>query len=527
MGTGSMNNLRRLAGISLPTVAVVVVLLVYLKTLLPGVGYSGDTSKFQFVGKVLGTPHEPGSPTYVILNYLFVSLFPFGATAYKANLLSALFSALTLFVVARTLMMLGVRRSISGAVVLIFGFTYTLWSQSIIAEVYALNTLFVALTIHFFIRWHLTGKYSDFLTACGVYAFSFGVHLIVLMLLPGIVYLVWVTRREFFGNPRIILHVACIILLGAAQYGYLFWRYYAADTSYLEIAVPDLKTLRFYVSGGQFQSYFFAGGLKGFFFIGSPIILRLLWLEYLLLLPVSLIGFLALRSGRLKMFLLLCVSTTLLFTLLYAIADIFVYLLPVYLVVALMLGLALEWMFVKCPRRYSWLVGTVLAALPLTFFMMNYTTVDQSHNVRAKHLVEESIRVVGRNSLIVCPDYDFAEYYWYYVFAEGRERDSIYVLFSHDDNLPLHDLREYTSNGRPFYLPLERRNTPPGLTVYYCTAYQPSPIDRQRTRYPASRDMLDDYRRSFVEGPMRLLAATGYRFVLAADSLYRVEKPVR
>lgn len=521
-----MTEVRRQLGKALPVLAVAIVFLVYVKTLLPGVGFSGDTSKFQFVGKVLGTPHEPGAPTYVMLNYFFVTLFPLGTTALKANLLSAVYSALALFVLSRSLILLGVRHSLVAAVVLVFGFTYTLWSQSVIAEVYTLTLLFVALTLHFFLRWHLQGRHLDFLLACALYAMSFGVHLIVITLLPAIAYLVWVTRKEYYWNPRVIAQVAGLIVLGAAQYGYLFLRFYSRETSYLEVAVPDLKTLWFYVSGGQFHSYFFVGGIKGFFFVGSPIIARLLWLEYVFLLPVSVFGLVVLRDVRLRMFLLLFALGTLFFTVLYAIADIYVYLLPVYLVLALTLGVGLEWMTSRCPARYIWIVRVAVACLPLFFLVTNYVKADQSTEVQAKNIVEESMRIVAKNALIVCPDYDFAEHFWYYIFAEGRNRDSIFVLFSHEEDLPLYDVKRYVQSNRTFYLPLQRCNLPPGLTVYYSTAYQPHIFDRQRTRYPQSWEMINEYRHSFVFQPMNQMSQAGFRFVNVGESLYRIDKPL-
>ncbi|MGA3245359.1 MAG: DUF2723 domain-containing protein [Bacteroidota bacterium] len=521
-----MKNLRTQLSPWLPTLAVVAVFIVYLKTLLPGVGYSGDTSKFQFVGKVLGTPHEPGSPTYVMLNYVFVSLFPIGTTGFKANLLSTIFSAAALFVLSRTLLLLGVRRSLSAAVVLIFGFTYTLWSQSVIAEVYTLNVLFVALTIHFFLRWHLLGNHGDFLVACAVYAFSFGDHLIVVTLLPAITYFVWKTRKEFFWNPRVIVEVLFIIALGAAQYGYLFWRYYSHETSYLEIAVPDLKTLWYYVSGGQFHSYFFVAGFKGVFFLNSPLVARLLWLEYLFLLPVCVLGFAVIQNGRIRNFLLLSALTTLLFALAYTISDIFVYLLPVYVVLAITLGIGLEWIVDRFPKGYAVYLGAVVACLPVFFLVTNFARADQSKNTKAKMLVEESLRIVVRKALIICPDYDYAEHFWYYLFAERGEQDSLYALFSHEEDLPLHDLKLYIRDQRPFYLPLQRRTTPPGLTVYYCSAYEPPAFDRSRTRYPMSRDMLNEYRRTFVFQPMKSMGEVGFRFVNVGESLYRVDKPL-
>jgi len=498
--------------------------MVYVKTLLPGVGYSGDTSKFQFVGKVLGTPHEPGSPTYVMLNYLWVTLFPFGATGFKANLLSAVFSSLALLVVSHTLLLLGVRRTLIAAVVLIFGFTYTLWSQSVIAEVYALSVLFVTLTIHFFLRWHMEGNYRDFLISCAVYAFSFGDHLIVVTLIPGIAYLVWRTKKEFFWNPRVIAQVAAIIALGAIQYGYLFWRTYSGETSYLEIAVPDLRTLWYYVSGGQFHSFFFAAGFKGVLFLNSPHIFRLVWLEYLFLIPVSLAGFAVLKDARVRNFLFLCAFVTLCFTLAYTINDIFVYLLPVYVVLAITLGVGLEWLFVRCPPRFLLYLSVATASVPVFFFLSNYARADQSGNTHAKQMVEKSLRTIGSNALIICPDYDFAEHFWYYIFAEGESRTGLYALYSHGEDLPIHDIEMYIQHGRAFYLPVQRTMTPPGLTVYYCAAYEPPTFDLSRTRYPWSREMLNTYRRSFLVQPMKKLSEDGFQLIPVGESLFRVTK---
>ena len=132
-----------------------------------------------------------------MLNYLFVNLFPTGATAFKANLFSAITSMLCLLVLSRSLILLGVRPFTTACTVAVFGFTYTFWSQSVIAEVYSLNRLFIAITLYYFIRWHLFGEYRHFLLACAFYSFSFGDHLIVVTLLPAIVFLVLVEGGLF------------------------------------------------------------------------------------------------------------------------------------------------------------------------------------------------------------------------------------------------------------------------------------------------------------------------------------------
>jgi hypothetical protein len=122
-------------------------LIVYLPTLLPGVGYTGDTAALQFVGKILGTAHETGYPTYILLNHLFASLIPFSSLAYKANLLSALASIVACSFLFRILCQLDIRWWVSCLTAITFGLTPTLWSQSVVAEVYSLNILFVSLVV--------------------------------------------------------------------------------------------------------------------------------------------------------------------------------------------------------------------------------------------------------------------------------------------------------------------------------------------------------------------------------------------
>ena len=70
-------------------------LVVYISTLMPGVGFHGDTPKLQFLGRHLGIPHPTGFPTYLMLNHLFVRIIPIGSLAWKANLLSAVLAAET------------------------------------------------------------------------------------------------------------------------------------------------------------------------------------------------------------------------------------------------------------------------------------------------------------------------------------------------------------------------------------------------------------------------------------------------
>ena len=95
----------------------------YLTTLLPGIGYSGDTIKFQYVGKILGVPHEPGYPLYTVLNHLFVTALPFGSVAYKANLLSAFYAVGACVMLFNLLRLLGIGQIVALVSALAFGFS--------------------------------------------------------------------------------------------------------------------------------------------------------------------------------------------------------------------------------------------------------------------------------------------------------------------------------------------------------------------------------------------------------------------
>ena len=191
---------------------------VYVTTLLPGVGHSGDTAKFQFVGYSLGTPHATGYPTYILLNFLFTRLFLFGSIAYRANLLSALFAICTVYFLYKLLKGQGVSKGLAFIGALTFAFTPTFWLHSLFAEVYTLHILFAAIVCYFLLKWVQSEKDRYLLIACAFYAFSFGNHLTTLMLLPAIGYLVWFNKREVLKDPKYIVLVLAFILLSAAQY---------------------------------------------------------------------------------------------------------------------------------------------------------------------------------------------------------------------------------------------------------------------------------------------------------------------
>ncbi len=90
-----------------PSIVGLVSLLVYLRTLLPGIAF-GDWGEMQTVSHVLGVAHPTGYPTYVLLGWL-AQLVPIGSVAFRLNLLSAVLVAGALATVCAIAGRLGVR----------------------------------------------------------------------------------------------------------------------------------------------------------------------------------------------------------------------------------------------------------------------------------------------------------------------------------------------------------------------------------------------------------------------------------
>jgi len=120
-------------------------LALYAATLAPSV-LPGDSGEFQIAAPTLGIPHPTGYPLYLVLGRLF-SLLPMASVAYRLNLFSAVAAAGAVWAVYRAGRALGLRPTASLLGASLLAVSETFWNQATIAEKYALNALFVALTL--------------------------------------------------------------------------------------------------------------------------------------------------------------------------------------------------------------------------------------------------------------------------------------------------------------------------------------------------------------------------------------------
>ncbi len=152
--------LRNLLGFSVFAVA----LFTYFKTMAPTVSF-WDCGEFLASASILGNPHPPGNPLFMLLGRLFLMVMPMKELAVRMNFLAVLAGALTIWMVFLfTVRVLRIvfRESISsfakytGGIIAAFLVTFcdTFWFSAVEAEMYTLSMLVVMITSWLVLEWY-------------------------------------------------------------------------------------------------------------------------------------------------------------------------------------------------------------------------------------------------------------------------------------------------------------------------------------------------------------------------------------
>lgn len=400
----------------------VVTFSVYVWTLLPGVGYSGDTAKWQFLGRVGGIPHPTGYPLYLLLNKVFVWAVPLKSLAWRANLLSAVCATAAVVLLYRLMQTLGVRRPVAAPVALVFAFTLTFWSQALVAEVYTLHVLLMVATLACFARWKMGGANCWLLAGTAVYAVSFGNHLSSMFLLPGIMWMVWTDRRRALTWANAAWTLGWI-LLGASLY-LLVWA--ARTGAYVEVGMNSWDDFAWYVGGGYFREKMFAFGPAELVTTRVPMLAHMLVAEFGILCLPSVYGAWRLASQRgprrsMCLALLLYAGLATVYGLGYDIDDVFVYFIPLYLVIAIFLGVGVDGLLRHAgATELRWLPTLALVGtLPLLLLGTNWARVNLRSFVDDESRIDAILERVDDASVVVTSEYPTYEYLQERLLGEG------------------------------------------------------------------------------------------------------------
>ncbi len=205
-------------------VVFVVVLATYVWTLAPTVTF-WDAGEFIATAKILGIPHPPGTPLFVLMANVWAAVVPIGEFAYRTNLMTAVFSAaaaaLFFLVVAQALRGWKVRDggqagpdtdklfTVGGGVAaaLLSAYAFTVWQNSNETEVYMIAGSWIGAICWLAWLWrrHRGGERAPHVLLLIVYlgALSVGNHLLTLLVGPALIGFMWhVLKTEPLAEER-------------------------------------------------------------------------------------------------------------------------------------------------------------------------------------------------------------------------------------------------------------------------------------------------------------------------------------
>lgn len=209
--------------------------LLYVFTLAPTTAF-WDTSEYIATAHILGIPHPPGNPLFVVLARTWeVLLAPFGlSTAVRVNLFSTLMSSLAhglwFLVMHHVLRYFSEDRRFrlcgAGVAVLCSATAFTVWNQSNVNEkVYTVSLFTIALLSWLAFRWQETldkGRHGNLLVLMAfVLALSVGNHLMAFLAAPALLIFVLIVRPSTLLQPRLYAAGALALVLGLSIHLFL------------------------------------------------------------------------------------------------------------------------------------------------------------------------------------------------------------------------------------------------------------------------------------------------------------------
>jgi len=208
--------------------AGILVFALYAVTLAPTTAF-WDTSEYIATAEIMGIPHPPGNPLFVVLAKAWsILLAPLGlSVAVRVNLFSALMSAgahaLWFLVVHHILRFFSEDRLFrlagASAAVLVSATAFTVWNQSNVNEkVYTVSLLTIALLSWLAFRWQENlGKGKDdnlLILMAFILALSVGNHLMAFLAAPAIVLFVLYVHPQTLLNWKLYPAGLAVAIVG-------------------------------------------------------------------------------------------------------------------------------------------------------------------------------------------------------------------------------------------------------------------------------------------------------------------------
>jgi hypothetical protein len=410
----------------------------YARTVAPGV-LDDDGGEFQTNIYRLGVSHT-GYPLYFLLGKLWTLVVPLGSIAYRANLFSSFFGALTVGLIYITMRALADSRPAAFFTAALFAVSRVEWSQSVIPRVYTLNSFIVVLVILLAVLWR-RGRIS-LLWLVFAYGLSLTHHRTMLLFGPALALFILLGEGRALFRPKRLAGLFLAFVLPLLLYVYIPLRgesdvgveYHASNFAEMILAGNASVWLRFGPPGFlwyRFTSAYLPLMLEQFTLIGASL---------------GLLGIIVIVRNRAPRGfppmlpprqLLLLLGGVHLFEAAFAIVfwtfDSEKYFIPSYLTFLFLVGIGLAFAFDRlaqaglpaAPTRRLAPIALSVIFLAVCFYLgwTNYSKVDQSANDLAQSRWQEILAQPLEPNALVVSNWEPLTALEYYQYVENRRRD--------------------------------------------------------------------------------------------------------
>ncbi|HAV78790.1 MAG TPA: hypothetical protein DCX53_15680 [Anaerolineae bacterium] len=424
-----------------PIILALTLTVVYLITTAPGLTWAnngsdgGDLITAAYTG---GIAHPTGYPFYLLLARFFQSI-PIGTLAYRTNLLSVFASVCSAVLIYGLVMQTLFSSNNKFAPVagmtagFAFGLSPMVWSQAVITEVYALQSLLTAAILCIFIHpIPLAQKTLDRLRGL-LLGLAMGNHITTIFLIP--LTLVFVSRNQRGGNfltsnSSSLVRQFVWLLMGLSLYLTLPIR--ALTNPPVNWGNPiTMKRFYWLVSGELYQSYYLQfqpGETWERIQAWASLLLQQFGLPGVALGVAGLI--LLFKPSRLYLSL---IWTSLIFTFFalgYSSDDSYVYLIPLYISFSIWIGLAVGDAMNRLTHRSN-LIQVAIGFLCVGYFLFRATgyanQVDASKDMQAEMFGRQVMSGVQPDALVFVKGDKAVFTLWYFHFALNQRPDIIVI----------------------------------------------------------------------------------------------------
>jgi hypothetical protein len=432
-----------------------------------------DSAELTTAAATLGIIRSTGYPTYTLLGYLW-SHIPIGDIGYRLNLFSAFWGALTLFALELSLTRIGIRFLPRLAAVAFLGTNVYFWSLSTVAEIYTLNSAFIALIILGMVL--LREQVS--LVRAGIFGLLVGLsltnHGTALLFIPGYIFFWAMLLKTKAASAQHLVIAACGVVLGLTPYLYLPLRYldnpvfnyagnFDAGGAFHPIALNTIEGFISHITGKKFQSLFFAIPIKEMVASLLELIIALNRGFFVLGFGAGILGVFhkTNRDRILPPSLLIAFLITMIFLLSYRVVDRVTMFLPLFLIWALWIAFGLENIFdivdkwqtqglLGWRKIYQISTSFLVLSFCLIAFFWNLPLVERENTSKYRDEAEEIFKTV-ENDAVIIGYWDRIPILQYLQLVENQRKDvSLINRFLITD----HDAKEYIQSVigvRPIY----------------------------------------------------------------------------